>query len=61
MEINLATKKLDNVKTDAVFFLMFEDNKKLEGELEKIDKALNGGVSDLIKLQKYKAEEGKFL
>lgn len=61
MEINLTTKKLDNVKTDAVFFLMFEDNKKLEGELEKIDKALNGGVSDLIKLQKYKAEEGKFL
>jgi len=61
MEINLTTKKLDNVKTDAVFFLMFEDNKKLEGELENIDKALNGGVFDLIELQKYKAEESKFL
>lgn len=61
MKIEAVSKKLESVKTDALVFPLFEEEKKFSGNLEKIDNILEGAVSHLFKSQKFKANENSFL
>jgi len=48
MEINVTIGDISKVKTDAIVVSFFEETPQLEGNLEAVDKALDGAVSQLI-------------
>jgi len=49
MEIKVIVGDISRIETDAVIVNHFEDVKSLEGDIAKVDKALDGAVSQLIK------------
>ncbi|MGC8869033.1 leucyl aminopeptidase [Sulfurihydrogenibium sp.] len=61
MKFDVVSKKVDSVKADALVFPLFEEDKKFENNLKKVDDLLSGELSRIVKSQKFKASEGKIL
>jgi leucyl aminopeptidase len=61
MKIDVLTKKLESVKTEALVIPVFEEEKKFSGNLQKLDEIFEGRISQIVKSQKFKGSEGKFL
>uniref|UniRef100_UPI00263825F2 M17 family peptidase N-terminal domain-containing protein n=1 Tax=Sulfurihydrogenibium sp. TaxID=2053621 RepID=UPI00263825F2 len=61
MKIEVLSKKIESVKTDALVIPVFEEEKNFSGNLKKLDEIFEGEISRLVKAQKFKGGEGKFL
>jgi len=58
-EIELTSKKLEEIKDNCLVIAFFEDNLKPNNEINKLDKEINNVISNSIKNKDFKAEESE--
>ena len=55
MKVTSIDKKLEDVKADALAVILFE-GEKLEGEIARLDKKVDGAVSEALRLKEFKGK-----